>query len=224
MKEEKFKKIIRAIKRIDELHELISKQPKEKLEKPIFAGHWRFFKVREDVLRSSIGEQIKKVVDATNTWVLGKKNDERSFNCSYEEYSPWTFKSYNVQGQGLRPLYSRTGFEELGFPDFFKRKWFLEQKLIRSFGSKNVTHYKYYPNIKKHMIEFAYKPAYIKEVFTKNGSYESELAKLYQFMDQENAWKLVYGRNLDDWALSLNKKKNLDKISKKEIQDEIENF
>jgi len=34
----------------------------------------------------------------------------------------------------------------------------------------------------------------------------------------------VYGRNLDDWALSLNKKKKLDKISKKEIQDEIENF
>ena len=45
----------------------------------MFIGFWRSFKVREDVLRSSIGLEVQKVVEACNTYWLGKTKAAKSY-------------------------------------------------------------------------------------------------------------------------------------------------
>jgi len=225
-KEVKLSEIKKAHRRIEEIQSEIRNQPREKLDKKIFAGHWRFLKVRADVLRSSIGEQVSKVVEACNTYCLGKKKDPNSFKTATEVCYPVNGSLINGettwrQGQGLRPL-TKDQFEQAGFPEHFKTKWFdVLTKQIKA-GSKNIPVQRFFPKIPEHMLEYDFKPAYITEVKIARGDLESELAKLYKFMRTNNGWQVIYSNIKDEWDLNLEKKKKLKKLAKKETREELE--
>ena len=213
-KESKEKEFIKARKRIDELYGKIFNFPFRPLERKIFVGHWRFFKVREDVLRSSIGEQIKYVVDKCNSWVLGKKNSPKSYeNCYGSTYCKY-FGEITVSKQLLKPLYEKEA-EDWNIPNKEKilKKWFHVAEKTKSFGSKNMVKKVYYPNIPDHMLEFAYKPAYISEVQELCGEYMSELEQLKHYMknNPESDWKYK------DRFECPNKREKIAKIVEKEI-------
>ena len=222
-KESRIKQFIHAQHRINELHKLIRNAPDVKLKKPIFAGWWRFFKVRDDILRSSIGQQVKLVVDACNHWVLGKKNDPKSYEnkCYTRVYCAY-FGSTAVSKQHLHPL-SQEESDKCNFPNpvSFIRRWFDVEEKVRNFGSKNVIYRNYYPKVRPHMIEFAYKRAYITEEHCKVGDYESELAKLSQFMTDNHGWDALCQHNKDDWDYNLDKKKMLRDLNKRELREAI---
>lgn len=212
-KEQKMKQYIKAKKRLEELSNMISKTPLEKLDKKIFVGHWRYFGVRADVLRSSIGEDIQTIVDICNHWVLGKKKDESTYNCNTPYYTQFGLNN----GQYLESL-SEEKFLEYNFSSRIK-KWFIVREYVWKLGTKNFTVKRYFPNIPKHMLEWRYKPAYITAVKTKVGDWESEYFRLREFMDRENVWSKIYGNHKDDWSLSLSKKKEINKLKEKEIRD-----
>lgn len=221
----KLSEIRRAEKRIFALQKEISNLPKEKLEKKIFVGHWRFLKVRADVLRSSIGEQVSKVVEACNTYCLGKKKETNSYKMTVE--IPYAINgsmlhgsSFRQEGQGLRPL-SQKEFENAGFPEHFERRWFNKQAITKSVGSKNLVAHRYFPKIPAHMLEFDYKPAYMVEATRAGGDLESELVQLYKFMNSNKGWQKLHGNYKDEWDLSVTKKKTLENMSKKEALEDL---
>lgn len=210
--EKQFKKFLEVEERISELRKLIANQPFEKYDKKIFAGHWRFFKVREDILRSSIGSQVKMIVDACNCWVLGSKNNPKSYmtrNYLTGEY---------VESQKLRTLSSKK-YAELNFPDFFQKKWFHPEKTFFNVGTKNIEIINYTPNIPDYMLEYQYKPAYKIEGRVKNGSLESELKKLQDYMEKNQGWSKIYGRN--DFYDLEDKKKLMEKIKYKDFKNQL---
>jgi hypothetical protein len=222
-KESRIKYFLRVQRRINELHTLIRNAPDIKLKKPIFVGHWRFFKVRDDVLRSSLGQQVKLVVDACNQWVLGKKDDPKSYEnrCYTRVYCSY-LGSTAVSKQHLYPL-SQAELDKCNFPNpiQFIRRWFDIEEKTKSFGSKNIITRTYYPKVRPHMLEFAYKRAYITEEHCKVGDYESELAKLYQFMNDNHGWDVVYSHNnKDEWDNNLTKKKIIRHLNAKELREE----
>ena len=206
----KLKKLIQAKLRIDQLRDLIRKAPRVPLKNKIFAGHWRFFKVRADVLRSSIGHEVQQVVDACNRWLLGDKKDPNSYRII-------TYKG-EVQEQKMNPL-TQAEYDKRGFPEHFKRKWFTVEEVIKNFGTKNVVVYRYWPKIPQHMLEFQYKAAYYVDEQIKVGDYESEMAKLSKFIDDNHGWEKIYGNYRDDWDKSTELHRKKLKQAKKELKD-----
>lgn len=226
-KEQDLAKFREASCRISEIYDEMRKLPMEKLEKKLFVGHWRFLKVRADVLRSSIGSQVDQVVQACNTWVRGKKRSPKSYRCSTEVCIPIKgsykhgFQSYQT-GQGLRPL-SEEAFEKAGLPEFFKTKWFNTMEVPIKVGSKVIIKHRYYPKVPAHMLEFDYKPAYIEEIRAHSGDLEGELKRLYEFMAQNDGWKKIGNtRCRDEWDLSVQKKKLQEEIRRKEARQAMQ--
>jgi hypothetical protein len=221
----KISELRKAEKRIFALQKEISNLPKEKLDKKIFVGPWRFLKVRADVLRSSIGAQVAQVVEKCNTYCLGKKKEPNSYRMTVEVAYPINGdmlhgSTFRQEGQGLRPLFQKE-FEAAGFPEHFEKKWFDKQEISRSVGSKNLVSYRYFPKIAPHMLEFDYKPAYMIEATKAGGDLESELVRLYRLMNSSNGWSKLHGNYKDEWTLSLDKKKKLRKLSLKEAKNEL---
>ena len=216
-------KIRKAALRIDELYDLIRLQPREKFAKPIFCGHWRFFVVRADVLRSSIGQQAQQVVNRCNNWWLGDKKDPKSYRgmtFGYYHKPLWHFGTW-ADEQHLKPL-DQKQWDDANFPEFFKRKWFdIIDKTI-SFGSKNIVSHIYVPRVPCHMTEFAYKRAYKIESSRAGGDYSSELARLKDFMIQVGGWEKLHGSYRDDWDLSSVLKKERQKLKDKEMIEDLE--
>lgn len=219
-KESKLKQFIRAQDRINELHDLIAKSPSIPLKSKIFVGHWRFFKVRDDILRSSIGNAAKLVVDSCNSWILGKKKEPKSYEKCYGSVYCKYVGETTVSKQCLRPL-SQYQMDQINLPNkvSFIRRWFDAEEKAKSYGSKNVIVRRYFPKVPPHMLEFAFKPAYITEEKSKIGDYESELAKLYIFMSQNHGWDYLDNRYRDEWN-SSSKKKTIEKLKEREIYDE----
>jgi hypothetical protein len=227
-KETKISEIRATHKRICEIQDEINKLPRVKLDKKIFAGHWRFLKVRSDVLRSSIGKQVEQVVNACNTHCLGKKKDPSTYKTATETCYPINGSLINggitwKQGQGLRPL-NKDQYENANFPEHFKTKWFDVLTTYIKAGTKNIPVERYFPKIPPHMLEYDYKPAYITEVKPSHGDLESELAKHYRFMNNNNGWQVIYDNIKDEWDLSLDKKKKLTKLKDKEIKEALEDI
>lgn len=222
--EEKESDLIRSAKRISELQKNLRNPARVPLEKKIFAGHWRFLTVRKDVLRSSIGEQVDAVVQACNSYRFGKKKDPHSFLGSCEIYCPTPDGGIPtwVQEQGLHPLCAKD-YESVALPEAIKKKWFLRVDKTLPCGSKNILVPKYYPQVPRHMLEYAYKAAYITEVSIRDGDQESELVRLYQYMEKTKGWEKLHGRYSDSYHRKESKKKALKKASQKDLTDELEN-
>lgn len=208
----------RAAQRIDEIHREMLAIPPVPLPKKIMVGHWRYFRVREDVLRSSVGDQVKQVTDRCNHWVLGKKKDPDSYRSSTEiAVSPSASTFYS--GQRLRPL-NHEQFVNSNFPDFFEKKWFRVVELIHRAGTKNIPIKRYFPQVPPHMLEFAYKPAYMTEENLPSSPLTAELHHLYDFMKKNHGWERLSGRHADEWDLNLTRTRILDKLSRREAESE----
>jgi hypothetical protein len=195
----------RAARRIGEIHRELAARPSTPLPKKIFAGHWRFLAVRADVLRSSVGSQVQQVVDKCNHWVLGRKSSPPSYRASTEVAVSPAATAF-ISGQGLRPL----GAEEwlsAGFPDFFEDKWFRKIPRLIRVGTKNIELTRYFPQVPDHMLEFAYKPAYITETRLPGGDLESELRRLYSTMNAAHGWERLDGRHTDEWDMSVRRRR-----------------
>jgi len=211
------KKLRRIARRIDEIHKELQTRPSVPLKKKVFVGHWRYLSVRSDILRSSVGSQVKMVVDRCNNWVLGKKSVPSSYRASTEVAISATESGFTHE-QGLRPL-SREEWEAAEFPPHFEKKWFRRvPKIIRA-GTKNIVVDRYFPQIPRHMLEYAYKPAYITETNELDGKLESELRCLYAKMRASHGWEKLQGRHLDEWDLNLKKIKHLDKEANRECRE-----
>jgi hypothetical protein len=191
--------------RIDQIHRELRDRPAVRLPKKLFVGHWRYLAVRQDVLRSSIGGQVQMVVDKCNHWVLGRKGNDKSYRAT-TEVPIGTGSSGFSQGQGLRPL-SKSAWEEAEFPEFFERKWFRKVTSLLRAGTKNIPIERFFPQVPERMLEYAYKPAYVCETSLVDGELESELKRLYDFMRDAHGWVKIEGRRVDEWDLSLRKRR-----------------
>lgn len=239
-KEKQFKEFKRAAERINAIYRELMNAPAKKLPKKIFAGHWRYIAVRADVLRSSVGNEVAQVVNNCNHWVLGKKKIPESYRCS----TPAVFATnegmgetnatlgvktgakvvvVRINGQFLNPI-SEEDMEKSNMSEKIKRKWF--QRVVQTIpcGTKTFERITYYPKVPQHMLEFAFKPAYITEVKDANGDLESELAHLRSFMEINHGWEKIQGNHYDEWDLSLDKKKKIERLNKKETKEEIETY
>jgi len=215
-KNREFSQIRQAEKRIWELHKERNNMQRVPLDKKIFAGHWRFFAVRADVLRSSIGEIVGKIVEACNSYRFGDKKDPKSFQGSSEIRSILgDQQTLFVADQYLRPL-NQAEFEKLELTEGQKRKWFVQTTKQLSVGTKNIPIHKYFPNVPPHMLELTYKPAYITEVSIPDGDKETELVRLYQFMTKTNGWEKLHGHNRETLELNLSRKNSLEKVNRRE--------
>lgn len=210
------KTLRRAAARIAEIHLELAARPMTPLKNKIFVGHWRFFVVRRDVLRSSIGSQIQMVVSKCNHWVLGKRGIPSSYR-STTEVALSTREAVFSQGQGLRSL-GRVEWEASSFPDFFKKKWFLNIPRIIRAGTKNIEVDRYFPQVPPRMIEFAYKPAYMTASRLPDGDLETELRHLCALMEKTHGWEKIQGRNVDEWDMSLRRLSLREEESKDEVR------
>ena len=217
-KEEKLKKLFQVSERISAIYQLKKKLEPKKLNKPIPHGHYRYVTVRADVLRSSVGGQIQKIVYHCNHWILGDKKDSKSFEWPHTEVLAGLNERGYVRKQLLKPL-SQSEWDQAKFPDFFEKKWFKVLISVKSFGSKNVTTKRYFPNVPEHMLTFEYCPAYIVAVSSVDGDLDSEEKKLRDLMDESNGYPRLYGKDKDEWSESLEKKRILNRLSKKEIEE-----
>jgi hypothetical protein len=223
-KEEQLAKIRKAHERITEIWKLRANLKPTKLPKKIFSGHWRFFKVRDDIMRCSEGEQIAKIVAVCNHWVSGNKKKPESYRCSTEVMinpadpdSPSTWRN----GQELLPL-SQEEFNAAKFPDFFAKKWFAVQRNIHRAGTKVYERPRFFPQVPHRMLEFSYKTAYITEVTNPDPELDSELDKLYDFMDRVDGWKKIGESNKrDEYDLGLIKKKIKGRLLDKEAKEAL---
>jgi hypothetical protein len=210
------KEIRRAQARINEIHQLIARQPSKPLPKRILVGHWRFLRVREDVLRSSIGRQVSMVVEKCNHWVLGKKKNPSSYRAATEVAASDTASSF-LSEQGLKPL-TQEQYDAAGFPDFFEKKWFKVVTVQRRFGTKNIPFKRYFPQVPAHMLEYGYKPAYMVDEKVTPPDLVGELKRLYDFMWANHGWEKLDGRHADEWDLSLTRTKIRERIRAKEAR------
>ena len=210
-KEIQLKEIRKVAKRIDELHYQIRNAPTEKLEKKLLVGYWKFLSVREDILKSSIGAQVKEVVEHTNQWYMGKTKKN-------EHFHPYTKTLEGLQKiHYLKPLTEKE-FEETKMPEFFKKKWFKERTEYIRAGSSNIPQKVYFPNIPNRMLEYKFKKAFVEEVPIVNATAESELHNLNTFMETHNGWDKLFRNHKDDWDINLVKKKKIRRLQEKEIR------
>jgi len=210
-KEASLKEIRKAIETLSELRDQM-RGKYVPLKHKIFAGHWRFLVVREDVLRSSIGGQIQKIVNECNHWCRGNKKDPNSYHTGTELFD---VGCQNIQY--LHPLNQRQ-WDAANFPEFFAKKWFVVKTTYKNVGTKNIPIHRYFPKVPKYMLDFKFKPAYITESFIPNGDLESQIHSLNEFIWENKGWERLQGNRRDEWDLSLTKKKALEQLNKKEAR------
>lgn len=211
--------IRKAAQRIEELHQRVGRTERVRLQKKLFVGHWRFLVVRADVLRSSIGAQVREVVEHCNHWVLGRKKISDSYRCSTEvRMGPGS--SAHIAEQYLRSLGPRQ-WEAANLPDHIRDKWFESVTTYLRAGTKNIPLVRHFPKVPRHMLEYGYKPAYIEEVESPKPDVESELAKLYQFMNAHDGWTKLGQSHRDEWDLSLSRKRSLARLLDREAREDL---
>ena len=203
----KLKEIRQALKKQDSL-KIYDYKP---LEKPMFVGYWRSFKVREDVLRSSIGLDVQKIVKTCNTFWLGKTKAQDSFRGP----SFCIFPAGDNQ-QTLSSI-SEADMALLDFTKSFIRKWFTMKTEHRLVGNKDICTVYHVPKVRDHMIEFTYKKAYITETLVPNGNAVSEAKILTDFIDRNNGINLLEGRLRELRKANLLKKKINTRLLDEEI-------
>lgn len=220
-KERKIKEMLKDNRECSEACKSLYRPKYEKLDKQIFAGHWRFFVVRADVLRSSVGQEIQQVVDLCNSWVLGHKKDPSSYDrkswsakvIGYDENQQAVIE--HVAEQLLRPIDEKR-WKELNLSDKIKQ-YFVQ--VTQTFYNK--TYIRYFPNVPSHMIEFGFKRAYITAVPVEDSEARSKRTLITNKQQREDADRKLGKSHRDDWDLNLSKKRKLNSLITKEIGDEL---
>jgi len=205
----KLKQILRARRK---RHSLNSYEY-EPLEKPIFVGYWRSFKVKADVLRSSIGLDVQKIVNTCNTFWLGKTKAPDSFRGPSFHLFP---------ADDLEQTLSSIREADMALLDFkksFIRKWFTMKTEHRLVRNKDIYTVYYVPKVRDHMIEFTYKKAYMTETLIPDGDAMSEEKMLSDFINRNNGINLLEGRFREPREANLVKKKVITRLLDEEIQN-----
>ena len=190
---------------------LICTHELQPLEKKMFIGFWRSFKVREDVLLSSIGLEVQKVVEACNTYWLGKTKASKSY-----ERVALTLSIQNKE-QTLREMRYEE-LKELNFSESFIRKWFRTEIRHQFVRNKDTSYTSYIPKIDAHMLEFRYTREYINEVSIPLGDAISQENFLRNFLDKNNFYNILLGRLRMERTGNLTKKKIISKLLDDEIK------
>jgi len=202
---------LKKLRRADNELLLICTHELQPLEKRMFIGFWRSFKVREDVLLSSIGLEVQKVVEACNTYWLGKTKASKSY-----ERVALTLAIQNKE-QTLREMRYEE-LKELNFSESFIRKWFRTEIRHQFVRNKDTSYTSYIPKIDAHMLEFRYTREYINEVSIPLGDAISQENFLRNFLDKNNFYNILLGRLRMERTGNLTKKKIISKLLDDEIK------
>jgi hypothetical protein len=202
---------LKKLRRTDNELLLICTHELQPLEKRMFIGFWRSFKVREDVLLSSIGLDVQKVVEACNTYWLGKTKASKSY-----ERVALTLAIQNKE-QTLREMRYEE-LKELNFSESFIRKWFRTEIRHQFVRNKDTSYTSYIPKIDAHMLEFRYTREYINEVSIPLGDAISQENFLRNFLDKNNFYNILLGRLRMERTGNLTKKKIISKLLDDEIK------
>ena len=208
------KKTASKLKKLRRTHNevlLICTHDFQPLEKRMFIGFWRSFKVREDVLLSSIGLEVQKVVEACNTYWLGKTKASKSY-----ERVALTLAIQNKE-QTLREMRYEE-LKELNFSESFIRKWFRTEIRHQFVRNKDTSYTSYIPKIDAHMLEFRYTREYINKVRIPLGDAISQENFLMNFLDKNNFYNILLGRLRMERTGNLTKKKIISKLLDDEIK------
>ena len=203
----KLKKLRRTVNQL----RLICSYDFQPLEKRMFIGFWRSFKVREDVLRSSIGLEVQKVVEACNTYWLGKTKAAKSY-----ERVALSLAIQNKE-QTLREM-KYEELKELNFSESFIRKWFRTEIRHQFVRNKDTSYTCYISKIDAHMIEFRYTREYINELRIPLGDAISQENFLRNFLKKNNGYNVLFGRFREERDANLTKKKIISKLLDEEMK------
>ena len=213
------KKFRNVSARIDELNKLLHTYPTQKLKKRRFEGYWRFFVVRKDIMRSSVGERLQKILDVCNSWTFGDKKNPKSF-CRYSWRNYYNFWGIDEMDEQYLKFLNQKEWDAANFPKGCEKFFRVHVETV-NYGTKNVEVKKYYPDIPLWMLEFKYKAAYYEEEDVLPNELIGELNVLREFMHKNNGWEQLNGRHSDEWSACSTKKKIKERIHKKEMKDEL---
>jgi hypothetical protein len=211
MKPKKISSKLKKIRRTYNELRLICSYDMKPLEKRMFIGFWRSFKVREDVLRSSYGSEVQKVVEACNTFWLGKTKAAKSYERA----------AINLAIQNKEQTFREMRYEELkelNFSESFIRKWFRTETRVQFSRNKDISYTCYIPKIDPHMVEFRYTREYINEIRVPVGDAISQETFLRNYLKKNNGYNLLLRRFREEREANLTKKKIISRLLDEEIK------
>ena len=167
--------------------------------------------MREDVLRSSIGLEVQKVVEACNTYWLGKTKAAKSY-----ERVALSLAMQNKE-QTLREM-KYEELKELNFSESFIRKWFRTEIRHQFVRNKDTSYTCYISKIDAHMIEFRYTREYINGLRIPLGDAISQENFLRNFLKKNNGYNVLFGRFREERDANLTKKKIISKLLDEEMK------
>ncbi len=212
-KHEDFRKLRAKDRRITELRK--RKPVFADLPYPIFAGFHRFFKVRDDILRSSIGDVINKIVEHCQHTVFGRTKHPKDFRWC----STLTRLDCTTPEQGLHPI--RGDRAEKIFTPHQLRRWFRRETRSYGQGTRVRVVAWYFPEVPRWMLEFGYRKVFFTQVQVIDGPAESEKALIQNHMDRTAGWARLYGKGgkYDDY--DTGRRRIIGKVHRREMAETL---
>jgi hypothetical protein len=214
----KEKEARRLLERLNQLIKLRTTWRKENLillEKPIRRGWIRYYIVRPDILKSSRGKIIAKLLNyVQNPYVCADKN----FMTIRGENGHKLKHSVPIQ-QNIKDL-DRHEWECL--PEELQSYFSMVEKPRRWGGPIKVFQFKY-----PWMYETRVKPHYITHAYVLRNEVISEYEYVWDKLYNSDmmAYKYITGRSYrDDWDRNESKQRKLNSIIEKEIREEVNDF
>jgi hypothetical protein len=192
------------------------------MERKIPWGHLRFAKVTDQALLTSVGHEVRAVVERCTERRLGRKKFPKSFFSGLEIRRGDHLKP--VQ-DWLQPLLDED-FGEEGLPFSFRSKWFRRETWTRKQGSRVLEYVVYFPRIPRWMLEFGYRRHYHTHCWVPDGAVLTEKDHIRGYLSVNNAWDLLHGRFYANrsYDMSLDRTHFLEAISFREALEEAELF
>lgn len=169
-------------------------------DRPVQNGWTRRFRVRADVLRSSEGEKYQAMLPFVQHEIWSRNHDFIDRNGAWT----WGQRIDKKLAHKLRVI-AFEFWEKTALPDDWKLKYF-RKSCIGSHSWGTYTHLDWGWGIaRQHVFEAYVVPHYVTHYKIINGHYESERAKLDEWMEQHNAWDRICHlkgcRCKSDWRL-----------------------
>lgn len=215
--EEKDKKLIRLLKRLNEIGKLQRALEPVPLEKPIQRGFKKSFKVRDDFSRSRWGNDLNRIIGEINSTIYCR---DPSFKMK---------KRHNNQKEDVPHklgYISPHRWEKLDWPAHFK-KWFVyrdKHTYQTSYG--NVIFIKGYFFKHPHYFDTFVEPHFLTHSQPVNPKLESEEAEIKAFMEHNLGWERLNhlkGHRLSRWDIADNEKQER-KEYREALRIEMEEF
>jgi hypothetical protein len=179
-------------------------KPSIKLDKPYQKGWKRYFKVREDVARGPLGKIAEKILSVINRIDYSSREDFMKKGRKSKKYEPIKL--------GVGVIDARE-WEKKKYPASWKKYFRLYESKWGQLYYQFQFSWWFTEIIEKHMITHYYEA---------DAEIDSRIAEINKVIEH-NKLDAVYmgmkkGRNLDEWDLSLERKKERNKLAKKEMK------